>query len=284
MINIEKDVKLSKFTTLGIGGPADFLVVVKTKTELIQALEWAEGKKLPFIVLGFGSNVLFADTGFRGLVILNRTGADSIVGKLITVESGANFGRVARETLSHGFVGLHFGAGIPGTVGGAVVGNASALGWDISKTLVSAEIWRHGKVEVWRNKDFNFKYRNSKLKGDYETVLLGATFKLEKVKTDLILKQIQNDKVRRSQSYVGKTCGSYFKNPDEKTSGELIDSLGLKGYRVGDAEVSPLHANVIRNVGEARAVDVLNLEKYIQEKVYNKYKIRLVPEVVKIGF
>jgi len=284
VVNIQENVLLSNYSTFGIGGDAEYLCVVSTRDELIEALDWATRQDLASAVIGSGSNILFSDAGFRGLVIVNRSRSFTINNTTVTADSGVNFGQLARKTMEQGLIGLHFGAGIPGTIGGAVVGNAGALDFDISKTLVSAEVFINGKVETWQNADFGFDYRNSKIKNNPAVVILSVVFKLKAGDTADILVQIHDDQVRRGKSYIGKTCGSYFKNPEGKSAGELIDSLGLKGFRIGDAEISTLHANVIRNVGNANATDVLDLEKYIQSKAWDKYKIRLTPEIVKIGF
>jgi len=284
MLKVEKDILLSGYTTLGVGGPADYLAVVRNSWELTEALDWATANNQTFLILGGGSNVLISDSGFRGVVIINRANHYEITNSIVTAESGTMFSKLARDTLATGNLGLHFGSGIPGTVGGAAVGNAGALGFDISESLVSAEVWGEGHVETWGKADFGFGYRSSRLKNNFDYVVLSIKFQLKKGNVEEALSIIQDDKKRRAGSYLGRTCGSYFQNPVGDSAGKLIDSLGLRSYRLGGAEVSPLHANVIRNIDHAKAVDILALEEHIQNNVYKKYHLRLEPEVVKIGF
>lgn len=284
MLKPELGVNLAKYSTLGVGGKADFLVTATKSADLIAALDWAAHQNLPFLVLGNGSNVLISDEGFRGLVVINRVTGCKTVGNKVVAESGEGLSRIARESLNNGLIGLHFAASIPGTVGGAVAVNAGALGWDISKTFVSAEVWEAGKVLTWTVSDFNFDYRYSSLKGKSEAVILSTVFELAKGDTESLITLLEEDKARRLASYIGRTCGSYFKNPPGISAGELIDSLGLKGYRVGGAEVSPFHANVLRNAGDASAADFLALEEYIIQKAEKECGVTLSSEVVKIGF
>ena len=284
MPNVEEQVSLAKYSTLGVGGKTDFLVTASNVTDLVAALVWARSSKIPFVIIGGGSNVLISDEGFRGLVIINRAGKFKIDGMKVTADSGANFVKLATETIGLGLAGLHFGMGIPGSIGGAIAGNAGALGWDIARTLKTVRVWSDGEVKTYSNADLDFGYRASRIKGKNEIVILSAEFELTPGNKDEMEKLILDDCQRRAQSYLGRTCGSYFKNPEGgKTAGELIDKLGLKGYRMGGAEISPLHGNVIRNTDHATANDILELEKFITSEVKEEYNIDLVPEVVKIG-
>ncbi len=284
MLEINNDIELARYSTLGVGGNADYLAITSTQDDLLAALNWADKEKVPFVIIGKGSNLLISDEGFRGLVIINRILGYEIIGDRVEVNSGECLSKVALETLKEGLLGLHFGAGIPGTIGGAVADNSGALGYDISETLVSARVWQDGVISTWENGDFTFSYRSSKLKGGKNTVILSAVFELTKGDTKSELQIIEEDKKRRLASYIGRTCGSYFKNPEGKSAGELIDSLGLKGFRQGGAEVSPEHANVLRNADSATANDFLILEETIIDKVREKYGIELETEVVKLGF
>jgi UDP-N-acetylmuramate dehydrogenase len=284
VFEIQEQVNLSKYSTLGVGGKADFFVTASNTTNLVAALDWAHSKKIPFVIIGGGSNVLVSDEGFRGLVIINRAGKFKINGMKVIADSGANFSKLAMETMSLGLTGLHFGAGIPGTIGGAVVGNAGALGWDVARTLKTVLVWSDGEEKTYSNVELGFGYRTSRIKGKNEAIILSAEFELTPGDKDELEKLILNDRKRRTQSYLGRTCGSYFKNPEgDKTAGELIDQLGLKGYRVGGAEISLQHANVIRNINHAMAGDIFDLENQVIKKVKEEYDINLVPEVVKIG-
>lgn len=284
VIDIKKNILLSRYSTMSIGGPADYLVIAKKISDIKEAIEWAQKEQLNFVVVGNGSNILFSDTGYRGLVIINRANKYLISGNEIYAESGAILSKLAQDTLEIGLEGLHFGFGIPGTIGGAVAGNAGALGCDISKSLISAEVLSDGKLTNWTNKMFQFGYRKSSLQKRKNIVILSVSFKLKVGNKEELTKNVMADLQRRKKCYLGRTCGSYFKNPKNISAGQLIDKLNLKGFRIGDAEVSTEHGNVIRNISFATSKDVLEIEHHIQKRVFEECNIRLKPEIMKVGF
>lgn len=284
MIEIKTNVGLSGYTTFGVGGKADWLVTVKTKEELLEALSYAREKKIKFVVIGGGSNVLISDDGFRGLTIINRATKREYVKDTVIAESGASLTKVASGSLDNGYLGFEFGIGIPGTIGGAVAGNVGTKIGNISDILVSAEVWHDGKISVVDGNSLDFDYRYSNIKGKSDFVILSAKFRLQEGDTSSAKEHVKDELKRRTSLYRGQTAGSYFKNPEEgKTAAELIDSLGLKGYHIGGAEVSTEHANVFRNAGGARAHDFYELEKNVTSKVLDRYGITLQPEVMKLG-
>ncbi len=291
-INIQKKVNLAKYSTLGVGGDADYLTVVNNAKELVEALDYGYKSELRTAILGGGSNVLISDEGFRGLVIINRDKQFEVTEDRVTVHGGVILSALVKNILQKKLFGLEFATGIPGTVGGAVVGNVGANGGQIADVLLSAEVWADGTVTTWSKADLDYGYRYSKLKGHGGSVVVSATFELHSIveprllaETEIkITKQIAADVLRRNRYYLGRTAGSYFKNPEgERAAAELIDQLELKGYRIGGAEISPDHANVFRNAGEATADDFYKLEMYVVEKVKEEFDILLFPEVVKIG-
>jgi UDP-N-acetylmuramate dehydrogenase len=283
MVKIEKNVSLARYTTLGVGGNAEYFAKAISKDSLADLLKWSEAEKKPVTILGSGSNVLISDAGLDGLMIINRAIKIGIIHETATVESGASLSKLVKETIDEGLSGLEWASGIPGTVGGAIIGNAGANGGQIADVLVQAEVFHDGQVEIWHNADFDFRYRGSKLKGQAGFYLLSATFKLNPSTEKIDVSMIETDKKRRQLYFRGKTAGSYFKNPEGFAAGDLIDRAGLKGFRLGDAMVSEEHANVLKNVGNAKADDFYKLEKHIVKVVQDKFGVILQPEVVKIG-
>lgn len=300
-MEIKKNVILSSFTTFGIGGTAELFCVVKNKEELLEALEYAKTNNIPYHILGGGSNVLIPDNGISGLVIKNAANNIKYDIDRVYVESGASLAYLVADTIKNEYGGLEFASGIPGTVGGAIVGNAGAYGNSISERLISATVYNGGRIENWNNSDFDFKYRFSKIKGNHGLVVIDAVLKLENSLSEQCFAQIKEDNRRRANSYFGRNVGSYFKNILTKDLGEkelslakdcivhdkvvaakLIENLGLKGFRCGGVEISKRHANVVNNVAHGTAADVEKLEKEIIKKVYENYNIKLEPEVVKL--
>jgi len=296
---VHREQLLARHTSLRIGGPADLLVVAETVLALRQAAALAWEHQVPFRVLGGGANVLVSDAGIRGLVVLNRAkgilfqsvGGDGPGGAAtVTAESGASLSTVARQAVSRGLAGLEWAATIPGTVGGAVIGNAGAWGGNVASSLVSASVLERGESVVeWHVERFEYNYRSSILKrqampGLLPAVVLEAKFSLQQGDRGALETQVAEMTARRKASQPpGATCGSVFKNPHGDYAGRLIESAGLKGTRVGNAEISPKHANFIVNHGDASAWDVYTLISLARQKVHAQSGVSLELEIQLIG-
>jgi len=285
---------LAKHTTSRLGGPAEFLVVADSAEVLAEQVRTARQLELPFFILGAGANVLISDSGVRGLVIVNRAREmridDSGEAPSVRVESGATLSLLARQCAARGLSGLEWAAGIPGTVGGAIYGNAGAHGSDIAASLRLAEILQEdGRVKRWETAELAFGYRASALKraraaGQGGQVVLAAEFGL--IRRDpvecLERMDVYNAYRRRTQP-PGASLGSMFKNPPGDYAGRLIEAAGLKGLKVGGAEISPVHANFFLNTGEARASDVFALIHQAHTTVKARFDIDLALEVELVG-
>jgi len=282
-LNFERDVSLAKFTTLQVGGPADFFVRVETVSELREAFQFAQDKSLPTFMLGGGSNLLFADAGFRGLVIRNEIGQVEFAGNLLKAGSGISLAALVMESARRGLAGLENFAGIPGSVGAAVCGNASGIGEKIAQVKIL-----EGEAEkIIPQKDLTFAYRDSNLRGQIITEL---EFELKETDEDLSKKVSDLAREKALKQPFEKTAGSWFKNPSlAKTSEgessqmkawELIEQAGCRDLRAGDAVISERHANFFQNSGSARAADFLALEKIVSAKVEKKFGVKLKREVV----
>ncbi|MFQ5616508.1 MAG: UDP-N-acetylmuramate dehydrogenase [Anaerolineales bacterium] len=281
---------LARYTAARVGGPADALLAVASMDELVEAVRhlWAEG--IPFTILGGGSNVLVSDAGVRGVVLLNRAKKvrfdENVEPPVVWAESGANFGAIARQAANKGLGGLEWAAGIPGTVGGAVVGNAGAHRGDVAGNLAQAEVLHvvRGR-ETWPVEKLAFEYRSSDLKRNPgQAVVLSATLQLEHSSPEAIREKMGHFLARRRQTQPpGASMGSMFKNPPGDYAGRLLDAAGLKGTRVGDAEISTLHANFFINHGEATAADVYELIQLSHSTVAEKFGIKLELEIELIG-
>jgi UDP-N-acetylmuramate dehydrogenase len=276
---------LVRYTTFRIGGPARFLFVPAGADAVAGAIAWATAQRLPWLVLGLGSNVLVRDGGFPGLVIRLGKGLDDLSHRagIWKIGAGVPIPVLARQSAEEGFAGIHRLIGVPGTVGGGVYLNAGAHGNDFASVLVSATVLDpSGRVAELPRAKIPFTYRAS---GLGERVVLGCVLKLEKAEPRRLQAETA-DLMRRRKAgtpYDQPCCGMVFRNPVESTAGRLIDQCGLKGRRVGGAEISRVHANYIINKGNASADDVLKLIDIARTAVFKDFGIELQLEVKILG-
>jgi UDP-N-acetylmuramate dehydrogenase len=283
---------VARYTTARIGGPADVLVEAASAKELKSLVVAARKWELPMTILGGGANVLVSDAGLRGLVIVNKAKRIKFRdGAQVWCESGTVLPTLARECVARGLAGLEWAVGVPGTVGGAVVGNAGAHGRDVAADLLSATILNDAnEVVEWSKSDLQFGYRSSRIKREVRSLrrtqyaVLAATFQLTPGDSSELAKKADefNDYRRRTQP-PGASMGSMFKNPPGAAAGRLIDQCGLKGMRVGDAEISIVHANFFVNHGQAKASDVKALIDLAQRRVKEKLGVELELEIELLG-
>lgn len=277
---IQEEVPLKDYSTFGIGGRAAYFVDATTLEEVKEALAFSAAKKIPYLALGKGSNTLFPDQGFDGLVIhLMIDNLEHIGGGKFGVGAGYSFTRLGTKTARLGFSGLEFASGIPGSVGGAIWMNAGAGGAETKDCLESVRfVTRYGEEQVHLKSELEFSYRCSSFQ-QMDGVIVGATFQLTPSKS---ARQDQIDLLRyrtKTQPYDAMSCGCMFRNPEGHSAGALIEQCGLKGVSVGDAQVSPVHANFIINRGEASAEDVVLLVEKVKALVKEQVGIELETEV-----
>jgi UDP-N-acetylmuramate dehydrogenase len=275
-------------SSFGIGGPADLFLEARTEIELEAAVSLAVAERCPFYVIGGGNNLLFDDAGYRGIIIRNRLEGFVQGEGRITVLSGTGLPCVLREALAASLGGLEFLAGIPGSVGGAVYGNAGAYGWSIGDVLETATVLRPGgERRAVSREEMGFGYRDSVLKKT-GGIVLSATLLCSQGDSRESEAKIRSilEKRRSKHPPLGTACaGSYFKNSSSATgariaAGQLLDQAGARGLAVGDAAVYENHCNFIINRGNARSSDVLALAEELKERVYKTFGILLEEEVI----
>lgn len=288
------DAPLAKYTSARVGGPAEMLVTVENALELQTAVELAYAQHLPYFVLGGGSNILVSDQGVRGLVIMNRakavrfrhTGAHVVC----TVESGMNLSSLARQCIGKGLGGLEWAIGIPGTVGGAVVGNSGAHGGDMAGNLLAANIWEPGRgARIYSNEELKYSYRDSLLKREQgrnlaRRVVLSAELQLTPEPVNVLTARADGFTAYRKQTQPGgASMGSMFKNPPNYYAGYLIDTAGLKGFQVGNVAISEKHANFFVSDGDATAEDIRSLIAEAWHRVREQFGVEMELEVELVG-
>lgn len=296
------DEPLKNFTTFKIGGPAKYLVRVKSSADLKKALNAAKELKLPFFILGGGSNVLISDKGFDGVVIKLESGELEITGEQVRVFGGNNWSDFVRKTIENKLTGLEFGANIPGTVGGAIYGNAGAYGQGAGDFISEIKIINDNKLRSLSKNECEFNYRDSIFKKNKDWIISEITFELKKDENSQEkFKKIQNEYESRcvKQPLNFPSAGCSFKNivyrddlvkfKDWQVNGKLpaarfIEEADLKGMKIGGAMVSDKHANFIINFNNAKADDVVQLISLVKTRVRNEFGVQLEEEIQYIGF
>ena len=300
MAKIENNVDLKKYNTYHVGGKADYFTIAKSRQDLIDAFNFAKEKQIPYAVLGKGSNVLVSSEGFRGLVAINKHNEIKRNEQSIWASAGTSIAALTKFTRDEGLSGIEFLAGVPGSLGGAIVGNAGCFGEKISDVLESVEfINEDGEAITLPKEKLGFSYRESAFKKSVKGIILGATLKLSESGSKEVEQKVEEIlKKRSAKDPRGKTSGSFFKNiPESKASakilgeivvrgidgniptGKLIDEAGCKGMKVGGAQVSTHNAGFIINTGDATTDDIKELAEQVKKKVYNKFGVEIEPEV-----
>lgn len=312
---IRKHVVLAPFTTMKVGGPARYFLSVESSQQLKLAVDAARLSKTPYVILGGGSNTLVSDQGFAGFVIKANGGNHAMSGTKLSADSTCILASVSRVAYQHGLSGLEWGVGVPGTVGGAVRGNAGNFLGDLRRNIYAVEFLDElGEEKTFSNEECKFEYRQSIFKTKPELIVLRAHFALTRDSSDAIkerMDEILNYK-RETQSTPYPTSGCMFKNvrvmsPNDRANAEehhiadlirfsedvggdvipvraLLERLGLRAFRVGGAMVSERNANFILNVDHATAEHIMTLVGTIKQKVYQSFKIELHEEFQYIGF
>lgn len=277
---------MSKHTTFRIGGPADIFLTPKV-SQVLDVLKLAKEEHVPVTVIGNGSNLLVADKGIRGLVISFGKEAEEIQieGTRMTVAAGTILAKVAAEAARNSLTGLEFAAGIPGSIGGAIVMNAGAYGGEMKDVVIGAKVLTpEGEIKELTKEELEFAYRHSCIP-EKEYIVLEATLELtpgEEEKIREIMNDFKNRRIEK-QPLEYPSAGSTFKRPEGYFAGKLIQDAGLRGYRVGGAQVSEKHCGFVINTGDATANDVRQLMEDVKRIVFDKYQVKLEPEVKMLG-
>jgi UDP-N-acetylmuramate dehydrogenase len=293
------DIPLNRYTSARIGGKADVVVSVNSSEKLAETAKLLWNFEIPFIILGSGSNVLISDAGVRQVVVLNEAKKfhfiDQTQNPVVWVESGVNLGALARHAAGKGYSGLEWAAGIPGTVGGAIVGNAGAHDRDMASNLLMAAILHLNQIqeagrhtilqENWPVERFEYEYRSSIIKRTPgRVVVLSAELRIAHSTPDLVkMRMNEFTTLRHNSQPQGASLGSIFKNPVGDHAGRLIEAAGLKGRAIGKVKISQQHANFFISHEGATANDYLALIRLTQQTVLEKFCVNLEPEIELLG-
>lgn len=272
-----------------VGGAAEYFISPRSSIELAESLAWASDRQLPITIIGAGSNLLISDQGLAGLVVCTRhlrgIEFDPQTGQ-VTAAAGEPVARLAMQIANHGWTGFEWAIGIPGTVGGLVVMNAGAQGGSAADCLMSAQtVSLTGETKLLYPQDLNFSYRTSALQ-DSSQLVTSATFKFQTGGDSEAIASNTESKLKArhsTQPYHLPNCGSVFRNPLPQFAAKLIQDAGLKGYQIGNAQVSELHANFIVNLGNAKAQDIFSLIEHIKAVISDRDRVVLETEVKMLG-
>ena len=275
-----ENIDLKNYNTFRFDCNAFAMIKPSNEKELIDAINIIKENNYKYFVIGNGSNIILPDY-YNGIIInLEKFNKYEIKDDILNVESGCMLNKIATEISYKGYKGLEFASGIPGTIGGSVVGNAGAFNSSISEVLLSIKVYDGKSIKELSNKDLKFEYRNSMLKNNKNIIVLSCKFKLSKSNVEDIKKIILENTKKRisSQDLTHPSNGSVFRNPSGYSAGKLIDDLGLKNYKIGGAYISPKHANFIVSDGTAKSSDVIKLINKVKREVKKHYNIDLVLE------
>ena len=308
MVEIKKNISLTNYTTFRIGGNADYFCEVKNTEDLLEVLNQAKKKSWKIFVLGGGSNLLVSDKGFKGLVIkMNYDFINKKENGLFEVGAGTLLAKLLAETIKNNLAGLEWAIGIPGTIGGAICGNSGAYGHSITESVFNVRVLdlKNLKTKIFKIEDCDFKYRASLFKGNGQYIVLSSEMQFYKGEGDKIKESfLKYSNERKNKIPALPSAGCVFKNisidemtyefmnkiPPEKIKGGkipvgyLIEQCGLKGKRIGGAEISNQHANFIVNFNKAKAMDVIELINLAKNQVKNQFSVDLHEEICYLGF
>lgn len=284
---ILKDEPMKNHTTFRLGGPADLYLCPDRVEQVQKILEVCKEEELPYFILGNGSNLLVSDEGFRGVVIqiYKNINQIQVEGERIRAQAGALLSSIAKKAAQAELTGMEFASGIPGTLGGASMMNAGAYGGEMKDILASVTVLTpQGEVLVLDSSQLHMGYRSSVIR-EKGYIVLEAQLSLEKGDQEQIQAKMDDLKERRvsKQPLEYPSAGSTFKRPEGYFAGKLIEDTGLRGYQVGGAKISDKHCGFVINTGDATAADVVQLIRDVQDKVYEKFQVRLETEVRFLG-
>lgn len=285
--NIHLKEPMASHTTFRVGGPVDCLIEIENAQQLEKVQKYLALVECPFVVIGNGSNLLVSDKGYRGVVlqISKKMNQITVAGNIIKAQAGALMSQVASAALQHGLTGLEFASGIPGTVGGGVVMNAGAYGGELSQVVVEVSVvGRNGETLILDNDTMEFGYRHSTIHKK-PFVVTEVVFKLEAGNPEAIKAKMDELAAarREKQPLEFPSAGSTFKRPEGHFAGALIMDAGLRGFRIGGAQVSEKHCGFIINAGDATAADIMAVITEVKRQVKEKFNVELEPEVVFLG-